>query len=52
MEKITILITDDHMLIRQTWSFLLNADPRFKVVAEAANGRKHWDWLLNYTRIL
>lgn len=40
MEKITILITDDHMLIRQTWNFLLNADTRFKVVAEAANGEE------------
>lgn len=40
MEKITILITDDHMLIRQTWTFLLNADPRFKVVAEAGSGEE------------
>lgn len=38
MEKITILITDDHMLIRETWAFILNADPRFSVVAEAGSG--------------
>ncbi|MEI9910381.1 MAG: response regulator transcription factor, partial [Bacteroidota bacterium] len=38
MNEITILIADDHKLIRETWCFLLNADPRFKVVSEAANG--------------
>ncbi|MBC7949098.1 MAG: response regulator transcription factor [Chitinophagaceae bacterium] len=38
MEKITILITDDHKLVRETWSLILNADPRFKVVAEADSG--------------
>src|ERR1700712_1545911 len=30
---ITILIADDHKLIRETWSFILNSDPRFKVIA-------------------
>ena len=38
MEKITILIADDHTLVRETWSFILNADPRFKVVAECGSG--------------
>jgi DNA-binding NarL/FixJ family response regulator len=38
MEKITILIADDHTLVRETWSFILNADPRFKVVAECGTG--------------
>jgi DNA-binding NarL/FixJ family response regulator len=40
MEKITILITDDHTLIRQSWSMILNADPRFQVVAEAGSGEE------------
>jgi len=36
--KITILIADDHTLVRETWSFILNTDPRFKVVAESGSG--------------
>ncbi|MEP7377231.1 MAG: response regulator transcription factor [Chitinophagaceae bacterium] len=40
MEKITILVTDDHTLIRQCWSLILNAEPRFKVVAEASSGEE------------
>lgn len=36
-EAITILIADDHKLIRETWSFLLNADPRFNVVADTGD---------------
>ena len=38
MEAISILIADDHKLIRDTWSFILNTDNRFKVVAECSNG--------------
>jgi DNA-binding NarL/FixJ family response regulator len=38
MEVISILIADDHKLIRDTWSFILNTDERFKVVAECSNG--------------
>lgn len=38
MEKITILIADDHTLVRETWSFILNTDPRFSVVAESGSG--------------
>ncbi len=37
MEKITVLIADDHKLIRETWSFILNGDPRFQVVAECGD---------------
>lgn len=32
--KITILLVDDHKLIRESWSFLLNSDPRFQVIAD------------------
>jgi len=40
MEAISILIADDHKLIRDTWSFILNTDNRFKVVAECGNGEE------------
>ena len=40
MEKITILIADDHKLIRETWSFILNSDPRFNVIAQCSNGEE------------
>lgn len=38
MDKITILIADDHTLVRETWSFILNNDDRFQVVAESGSG--------------
>lgn len=37
MDKITILIADDHKLIRETWSYILNSDTRFNVVAECGD---------------
>ena len=40
MEKITILIADDHKLIRETWSFILNSDERFNVIAQCSNGEE------------
>lgn len=36
-DTITILIADDHKLIRETWTFLLNADPRFRVIADTGD---------------
>ena len=30
---ISILIADDHKLIRETWTYILNNDVRFKVIA-------------------
>jgi two-component system invasion response regulator UvrY len=38
MEKITLLITDDHTLVRESWVMLLNSDPRFKVIAQCNSG--------------
>lgn len=38
MSKISIMIIDDHTLIRETWSFLLNKNSNFDVVAEVGNG--------------
>lgn len=40
MEKITILITDDHTLVREAWSTLLNADHRFKVLGLTGTGEE------------
>jgi two-component system invasion response regulator UvrY len=40
MKKITILIVDDHTLVRETWSFILNTDPRFSVIAESGSGEE------------
>lgn len=37
-DKITVLITDDHILIRQAWGFVLNKDVRFRVVGQSSNG--------------
>jgi DNA-binding NarL/FixJ family response regulator len=40
MQKVTILIADDHKLIRETWSYILNNDPRFEVVAECGDSEQ------------
>ena len=37
MGKITILLVDDHKLIRDSWSFILNSDIRFQVIGETSN---------------
>ncbi len=33
MEKISIMIADDHRLIRETWAYILDRDERFEVIA-------------------
>src|SRR4028119_78418 len=40
MDKISILIADDHKLIRETWSYILNSDSRFHVVAECGDAEE------------
>jgi DNA-binding NarL/FixJ family response regulator len=37
MDKITILLVDDHKLVRESWSFILNSDPRFQVIGETSD---------------
>jgi DNA-binding NarL/FixJ family response regulator len=37
MKKTSILIIDDHRLLRQTWSFILNNNPLFEVTGECDN---------------
>ena len=40
MQKVSILIADDHKLIRETWSYILNNDSRFEVVAECGDSEQ------------
>lgn len=40
MKQISIILVDDHKLIRDSWSFILNSDPRFTVVGETNNGEE------------
>lgn len=40
MKKITLLITDDHTLVRESWVMLFSADPRFEVVAQCGSGEE------------
>ena len=40
MDKISILIVDDHKLIRESWSLILNTDPRFEVIGEISSGEE------------
>src|SRR6187402_868323 len=39
MGKISILIVDDHTLIRETWSFLLGRNENFDVISEVGDGQ-------------
>jgi DNA-binding NarL/FixJ family response regulator len=36
-DMISILIADDHKLIRETWTYILNRDSRFKVIGSCSN---------------
>ncbi len=40
MEKITILVVDDHKLIRETWRYILDSDPRFTVIDECGDAEQ------------
>lgn len=40
MKSISILIADDHTLVRETWSFVLSTDPRFTVIAACGTGEE------------
>jgi DNA-binding NarL/FixJ family response regulator len=40
MGKITILITDDHTLIRETWALILNNNPKFNVIGQCSSGEE------------
>ena len=40
MSKISIMIVDDHTLIREAWSFLLGRSEEFEVIAEIGDGQQ------------
>jgi len=40
MEKIRILIAEDHKLIRETWAHILTSNPSFDVVATCGNSEE------------
>jgi DNA-binding NarL/FixJ family response regulator len=40
MDKISLVIVDDHALLRETWSVILNSHPNFKVLAEFGKGEE------------
>jgi len=40
MEKITVLVADDHQLIRDAWTYMLNSDTRFCVIGVASSGEQ------------
>jgi DNA-binding NarL/FixJ family response regulator len=40
MKKITLLITDDHKLVRESLVMLFDADPRFEVLAHCGSGEE------------
>jgi DNA-binding NarL/FixJ family response regulator len=39
VDKISVMIVDDHRLLRETWVYLINADKKFTTVAEASDGQ-------------
>lgn len=40
MQKISIILADNHQLVVEGWKYMLEADGRFIVVGAASNGRK------------
>jgi two-component system invasion response regulator UvrY len=40
MGKVSIIIVDDHTLLRDTWALVLNTHPHFKVVASTGSGEE------------
>ena len=40
MRRITILLVDDHKLIRDSWTYILNSDPRFSVIGQAGSAEE------------
>ena len=40
MSNLSILIVDDHKLIRESWSLILNTDARFEVIGEISSGEE------------
>jgi DNA-binding NarL/FixJ family response regulator len=43
VEKLRILLADDHAVIRQGLKLLVNAQPDMEVIGEAGNGQEAWE---------
>jgi len=48
MEKITILMADDHPVVRAGIRGMLETQPEFRVIAEAENGREAFEQLAKF----
>jgi len=48
MKKITILLVEDHHLIRRALAYFLNEDNRFEVIAEASGGEEAFEKVTLY----
>lgn len=48
MKKITILLVEDHHLIRRALAYFLNEDSRFEVIAEASGGEEAFEKVTLY----
>ena len=46
MEKITLVIADDHRIVRQGLRSILDSDPRFSILGEASNGEEAIEFVL------
>jgi DNA-binding NarL/FixJ family response regulator len=44
MKKISVLLAEDHVVVRQGLRSLLSAEPDIEVVGEAGNGRQAVRW--------
>jgi DNA-binding NarL/FixJ family response regulator len=47
MKPITVLIAEDHILIREVWQLFLETDPRFKVVGCTSSGEETVELTVN-----
>src|SRR5438128_2271072 len=46
--EITIVLADDHPIVRKGLREVIDEDPRFRVVAEAGNGREAIDAIVQH----
>ncbi len=42
-DQITVVLVDDHALVRETWKMILQKDPRINVIAECSSGAEAID---------
>ncbi len=47
MEKITLLLVDDHRLLRESWRGFLDSDSRFRVIGDTGSGTEAIEMVKN-----